>query len=59
MDKDSAKQGGIDEILNQAGKIGTCIPTEPLREITTIRNSMMGILNAVSISVLTNTIATS
>ena len=53
MDKESIKQGGIDEILNQAGKIGTCIPTEPLREITTIRNSMMGILNAASISVNT------
>jgi len=53
MDKESIKQGGIDKILNQEEKIGTCIPTELLKEITTIRNSMMGILNAASISVNT------
>ena len=48
MDKESAKQGGIDEILKQAGKIGICIPAGPLKKITDLRNSMMGSLNAAS-----------
>ena len=51
MDKESAKQGGIDEILKQAGKIGVCIPAGPLQAIVNVRNSMMGTLNAASTSV--------
>jgi prefoldin subunit 5 len=51
MDKESAKQGGIDEILKQAGKIGVCIPAVPLQAIVDVRNSMMDSLNAASTSV--------
>jgi hypothetical protein len=51
MDKESAKQGGIDEILKQAGKIGVCIPAGPLQAIVNVRNSIMGTLNAASTSV--------
>ena len=51
MDKESAKQGGIDEILKQAGKIGICIPTIQLKKIIDIRNSMMDSLNTSAISV--------
>ena len=53
MDKESAKQGGIDEILKQAGKIGICIPAGPLKKITDLRNSMMGTLNAASTTINT------
>ena len=53
MDKESAKQGGIDEILKQAGKIGICIPAGPLKKITDLRNSMMGSLNAASTTINT------
>ena len=51
MDKESAKQGGIDEILKQAGKIGVCIPTIQLNKIINIRNSMMDSLNVSAIFV--------
>ena len=53
MGKESAKQGGIDEILKQAGKIGICIPAGPLKKITDLRNSMMGTLNAASTTINT------
>lgn len=45
MDKESAKQGGIDEILKQAGKIGICVPTIQLKKIIDIRNSIVDSLN--------------
>ena len=53
MDKESAKQGGIDEILKQANKIGICIPAGPLQAIVDVRNSMMGTLNAASTTINT------
>jgi len=53
MDKESAKQGGVDEILKQVGKIGICIPAGPLQAIIDIRNSMMGTLNAASTTINT------
>jgi hypothetical protein len=53
MDKESAKQGGIDEILKQAGKIGVCIPAVPLQAIVDVRNSMMDTLNAASTTINT------
>jgi len=58
MDKESAKQGGIDEILKQAGKIGICIPTIQLKKIIDIRNSMMDSLNvsATSVDTLSKTL---
>jgi hypothetical protein len=51
MDKESAKQGGIDEILKQAGKIGVCIPATQLKKIIDLRNLMIGVLNAAAVSV--------
>ena len=51
MDKESAKQGGIDKILEQAGKIGVCIPQGPLQQIVDLRNSMMGTLNTASTTI--------
>ena len=53
MDKESAKQGGIDEILKQAGKIGICIPAGPLQAIVDVRNSIMDTLNAASTTINT------
>jgi len=53
MDKESAKQGGIDEILKQADKIGICIPAGPLQAIVDVRNSIMDTLNAASTTINT------
>jgi len=53
MDKESAKQGGIDEILKQADKIGICIPAGPLQAIIDVRNSIMDTLNAASTTINT------